>query len=76
MPRVTHLFNHHMEVLHRREPVEGEQGTSIEDIYEFVFTDRVSGDQIRVGFGKETRDQMVTKMSGITVAASLPPNLK
>ena len=65
MPRIENLVGFHMQ---------GVKGTEMEsdgvvDVWMIVLTDRQSGDQIRVSFRKDARDELVRQLTGGIVLA-------
>ena len=72
MPRRTELFNHHIAVHKGQEPEtagETNGGSALVDVWTLIFTDRVSGDQVAIGFRREARDEVVRLLTGGVVLA-------
>lgn len=69
--RVTYLFNHQMHV-EKSQDVQTSKDNGepeIVDAWELIFTDRGSGDQVRIKFGRDARDSIVKQLTGGVVLA-------
>lgn len=68
MPKTTELWNYHIavekseEVDRRASPPDGPE--VMRDVWKFIFTDKLTGDEISISFPKETRDSIVQKLVG------------
>ena len=74
MPKLMILQNQHIAVEKGTEldPQATTEGAPVvHEIWTFVFTDKTYGDQIRVTFGKEARDDIVKDMMGGIVMPGL-----
>lgn len=70
MPRVENLVGFQMGVAKSHEtdePADGELETV--EVWTLVFTDRQSGDQIRIAFRRDARDTLVRQLTGGVVLA-------
>lgn len=64
MPRLEVLTNFHMQAAKGTEPeMEGDQVSAV-DVWTLILTDRATGDQIRVSFRKDARDELVRQLTG------------
>jgi hypothetical protein len=71
MPRWEQLVNFHMAAVkgHQMDPAEGNGAPQKVDIWTLVFTDRQTGDQIRISFREKARDELVRQLTGGIVLA-------
>jgi hypothetical protein len=72
MPRFETLVNFHMAAVKGQEldqPQGGNGGPHLVDIWTLVFSDRQTGDQIRISFREEARDELVRQLTGGIVLA-------
>lgn len=74
MPKTTQLWLYHIDVQKDRE-LDRERSTEdapvMRDIWRLVFTDRRTGDEISISFTEEIRDNLVKKLTGVSVASAL-----
>jgi hypothetical protein len=65
VPTTTYLTAHSIDVEKGTELVEREEGeTTAEEKWSLVFQDRVTGSVIRYAFNRETRDELVRRLTG------------
>lgn len=68
MPKIMTLVNQHIAVEKGTEidgPASEQSGAPVvQEMYTIVYTDRTYGDQIRVSFPKEVRDEVVKNLMG------------
>ena len=68
MPKAVTLVNQHIKVEKGTDidgPASDESGAPVvHEMFTLVFTDRSYGDQIRISFTKETRDQIIKDLMG------------
>lgn len=78
MPTTTFLTGHSIDVEKGTELVERESGeTTAEEKWSLVFQCRVTGNVIRYSFNRETRDELVRRLTGgIVLHGGELPNLK
>lgn len=73
MPKLTFLSNQHITVEKGQEvdqsAVSANGAPVLVDTWTIVFTDKTYGDQIRITFRKETRDEVVRLLTGGIVLA-------
>lgn len=69
MPRVETLVDFHMQAAKGSEVEENGDEATLVDVWELIFTDRASRDQIRIRFRREARDELVRQMTGGVVLA-------
>lgn len=70
MPQVHQLVGYHMQAVKGSEVEEQDgQAQGMVDIWMLVFTDRASGEQIRISFRKDARDELVRQLTGGIVLA-------
>jgi hypothetical protein len=72
VPRVEQLVGYHIGVTEGKELDSEEQGNGgpvVVKVWSLVFTDRQSGDQIRIAFRQDTRDEIVRQLTGGIVLA-------
>lgn len=67
----TELLNQHIGVEHGKElqPIGGNGELAEVERWTIVFTDRATGDQVRIGFGRDARDEIVRQLTGGVVLA-------
>lgn len=76
MPKVTELYNHHMQARHWQEPVEKDGSVENVDVYEMIFSDRQTGDVTRIKFEREARDELTRQLTqGIVLAGGQFPKV-
>jgi len=71
--RIVTLLNQHMQA-----EKGSEQGpTGVAEVWTLIFSDKVTGDQVRVSFPREARDEIVRQLTGgIVLAGGELPRLK
>jgi hypothetical protein len=69
VPRVEILENFTMGAVKGQEIEERERETSAIETWTLIFVDRQTGDQIRIGFRREARDELVRQLTGGIVLA-------
>ena len=75
MPKMTQLYNQHISVEKGQEidaQNSDENGPVVIEIWTMIFTDKSYGDQLRVGFPKEVRDDIVKQLMGGIVLPGMP----
>lgn len=74
MPKMTQLYNQHIGV-EKGSEIDAQRSTEdvpvVHEIWTLVFTDKSYGDQIRIGFPKEARDDIVKNLMGGIVLPGL-----
>jgi hypothetical protein len=79
MPKSIDLTNQQIDVQQSKEidqkASSGNGEPVIVDVWMFVFTDRTYGDQIRIRFRREARDEIVRKLTGVVIAGGELPKL-
>lgn len=75
MPKAIALYNQHIGVQKGTEidnkASEEEGSPVVREVWTFVFTDKTYGDETRITFNKETRDQLVKDLMGGLVLPTL-----
>jgi CheY-specific phosphatase CheX len=69
MPRQEILAGFHIMAQKSQEPTTENGKPEIVDIWTLIFTDGTTGDQIRISFRKDTRDSLVSQLTGGIVLA-------
>jgi hypothetical protein len=69
MPRIEILENFSMGAVKGQEIEERDGETTAVETWTLIFVDRQTGDQIRVGFRREARDDIVRQLTGGIVLA-------
>ena len=75
MPKMTQLYNQHIAVEKGQEidaKNSDENGPVVMEIWTFIFTDKSYGDQIRIGFPQEVRDDIVKQLMGGIILPGMP----
>ena len=81
MPKYIELWNQHIDVQRGTEidesATKANGGTPVVvEIWKLVFTDKQQGDQVVISFRKETRDDLVRKLTGgVVLAGGELPNV-
>lgn len=77
MPVVHQLVGYHMQAVKGSEVEEQDgQAQGMVDVWMLIFTDRNSGEQIRISFRREARDELVRQLTGgIVLAGGQLPNV-
>lgn len=74
MPKMVQLYNQHIGV-EKGSEIDPQSSTEdvpvVNEIWTLVFTDKSYGDQIRIGFPKEARDDIVKNLMGGIVLPGL-----
>lgn len=77
MPTTTFLTEHIIDVEKGTELVERENETTAEEKWSLVFQCRVTGNVIRYSFNRETRDELVRRLTGgVVLHGGELPNLR
>lgn len=69
MPRLEILNGFHMQAVKSTEPEDDGDGVTTVDVWTLILSDRHSGDQIRLSFRKDARDELVRQLTGGVVLA-------
>lgn len=70
MPQIHQLVGFHMQAVKGTEMEEQDgQAQGVVDVWMLMFTDRQTGEQIRISFRKEARDELVRQLTGGIVLA-------
>ena len=75
MPKMIQLYNQHIKVEKGQEidaQNSDENGPIVIDIWTLIFTDKSYGDQIRIGFPQEARDEIVKELLGGIILPGMP----
>lgn len=75
MPVVKILSGYHIQAVKGAEP-DSQNGGAPVDVWMLALTDSVTGDQIRISFRRDTRDELVRQLTGgIVLAGGEMPKL-
>lgn len=69
MPRLEILNGFHMQAIKTTEPESDGDGLESVDVWTLVLSDRQTGDQIRLSFRRDARDELVRQLTGGVVLA-------
>lgn len=71
MPIIHQLVGYHIQAVKGTEMEERDgQAQGVVDVWMLIFTDRQTGEQTRISFRREERDELVRQLTGGVVLAS------